>query len=126
MRGFHAPRGASPAVIDRSADKARLRELARKQAEQAERARLHLTKGGRRRLAELGPLADDSFRLFLDLLGHALTKREDRDGSIDVESADGTLRIVLEPVPGGERVTLATSQGEFHGRDHWITIEPAR
>lgn len=125
-RGFHAPRGASPAVIDRAAEKARLRELARQQAEQAERARRHLTDGGRRRLAELGPLKDDSFRLFLDLLGHALTKRHDPDGSIDVESADGTLRIVLDPVPGGELVTLVTDHGEFRGRDHWVSIEPAR
>ncbi len=125
-RGFHAPRGASPAVIDRAADKARLRELARQQAEQAERAREHLVRGGRRRLAEFGPLADDSFRLFLDLLGHALTKRKDREGPIDVESADGTLRIMLDPVPDGELVTLVTAHGEFHGRDHWITIEPTR
>lgn len=123
--GFHSPRGASPAVIDRAADKARLRQLAREQAAQAERARLHLVEGGRRRLADLGPLADDSFRLFLDLLGHALAKRADRHGSIDVESADGTLRIVLDPVPGGELVTLATAQGDFRGPDHWVSIQPA-
>lgn len=125
-RGFHTPRGASPAVIDRTAEKARLRELARQQAEQTERARRLLMEGGRRRLAELGPLGDDSFRLFLDLLGHALAKRPDHDGPIDVESADGTLRIVLEPVPGDQLATLVTDHGEFRGRDHWVAIEPAR
>lgn len=125
-RGFHAPRGASPAVIDRAADKARLREIAREQAAQIERARRRLLDGGRRRLAELGPLENDEFRLFLELLGHALTQRHDRDGPIDVESADGTLRIRLEPVPGGGLVTLATALGEFHGRDHWLSFQPVR
>ncbi len=123
-RGFHTPRGTSPAVIDRAAEKAHLRLLAREQAEQATRARRHLTEGGRRRLADLGPLEDDAFRLFLDLLGHALTQRRDQTGPIDIESADGTLRIRLDPVPDGPIVTLATAHGEFHGRDHWITIEP--
>lgn len=123
-KGFNAPRGTSPAVIDRAADKARLRELARHQAEQIDRARRHLIEGGRRRLADLGPLQDDSFRLFLDLLGHALSQRRDRAGPIDVESADGTLRIVLEPVAGSTIATLATAHGDFHGADHWITIKP--
>lgn len=124
-RGFHTPRGTSPAVIDRSAEKAHLRQLALAQAEQIARARRPLIEGGRHRLAELGPLDDDAFRLFLDLLGHALTQRRDRAGPLDVESADGTLRIRLDPVPGAPLVTLATAHGEFHGHDHWITIEPA-
>jgi uncharacterized protein (TIGR02677 family) len=121
--GRAAPRGAPSSTIDRSAEKARLRELAREQAAQVERARQHLVSGGRRRLAELGPLDDDAFRLFLDLLGHALTQRPDRTGPVDVESADGTLRIRLDPVPDGGQVRLVTSGGEFEGRDHWIEIE---
>lgn len=123
-RGFNTPRGASPAVIDRAAEKAHLRQIALDQAEQIVRARRHLIAGGRRRLAELGPLADDAFRLFLDLLSHALTQRRDQTGPIDVESADGTLRIRLDPIPAGPLVTLLTTHGEFHGQDHWISIEP--
>jgi uncharacterized protein (TIGR02677 family) len=123
-RGFNSPRGASPAVIDRASEKSRLRDYARAQAEQVARARQHLIAGGRRRLADLGPLEDDAFRLFLDLLGYALTRSPDRTGAINVESADGTLRIVLEPVTTGALATLSTEQGLFHGRDHWITIEP--
>ena len=126
QHGRTASRGPAPAVVDRSAEKTRLRELARAQALQIERARQHLIQSGRCRLAELGPLNDDSFRLFLELLSHALTQRPDRAGPIDVESADGTLRIRLEPVPAGGDATLATAGGSFRGPDHWITIEPAR
>jgi uncharacterized protein (TIGR02677 family) len=124
QHGRSATRGPAPSVIDRSAEKARLRELARAQVAQIERARQHLIDAGRCRLTELGPLNDDSFRLFLDILGHALTQRTDHSGPIKVESADGTLRISLDPVPGGGTATLATATGLFTGPDHWITIEP--
>ncbi len=125
QHGRLASRGPAPTVIDRSAEKNRLRKIARDQASQIERARQYLLDAGRCRLTDLGPLNDDSFRLFLDLLGHALTQRPDRSGPIDVESADGTLRICLEPVPAGGPAVLATSDGTFTGPDHWITIAPA-
>ena len=124
QQGQNARRGAPSATIDRSAEKARLRALAREQAEQIERARQKLISAGRRRLSELGPLNELEFRFFLELLGHVLTCRADRDGPIDVESADGTLHIRLDPIPGGGLVTLATDAGEFRGQDHWINIEP--
>ena len=125
QHGRSASRGPAPAVVDRSAEKARLRELARAQVQQIERARQHLIDAGRCRLNSLGPLDDESFRLFIDLLGHALTQRPDRSGPIDVESADGTLRIRLDPVPGGGEARLVTTDGAFIGPDHWITIEPS-
>ncbi|MGH7943664.1 MAG: TIGR02677 family protein [Opitutaceae bacterium] len=124
QHGRNASRGSASATIDRSADKARLRDLAREQAAQIERARQHLVVAGRCRLAALGPLDEPAFRLFLELLGHALTLRPDHDGSIDVESADGALHIRLDPVVDGDEVTLRTAAGDFRGRDHWITIEP--
>lgn len=123
QQGRTAARGPAPAVIDRTAEKAHLRDLARAQTAQIERARQLLLDAGRCRLAALGPLGDDSFRLFLDLLGHALTRRPDRAGPIHVESADGTLRIHLEPVPDAPPATLLTTHGAFTGPDHWITIE---
>lgn len=123
-QGHNASRGPTSATIDRSAEKARLRALAREQAAQIERARRHLIEGGRRRLSELGPLDEPAFRLFLELLGHALTLRPDREGRIDVESADGTLRVRLEPVADHSEIALRTMLGEFRGRDHWLTIEP--
>lgn len=125
QHGRNASRGPVHATIDRSADKARLHAIAREQAAQMELARQQLMAGGRRRLGSLGPLDEPAFRLFLELLGHALTLRPDRNGAIDVESIDGTLRVRLEPVADGEYVTLPTAFGDFRGRDHWIAIEPA-
>ncbi len=126
QHGRSARSGAPSATIDRTAEKARLRELAREQAQHIGRARRRLIESGRRRLSELGPLDEPAFRLFLELLGHALTHRSDRSGPIDVESADGTLRIRFDPVPDGEVVMLVTDDGTFHGRDHWIAIQPVR
>lgn len=126
QHGQNARRGAPTATIDRSAEKARLRELAREQAAQIERARRQLIGTGRRRLSELGPLDEPAFRFFLELLGHALTCRTEPDGPIDVESADGTLRIRLDPIPGSAPILLATEAGEFRGRDHWLTIDRAQ
>jgi uncharacterized protein (TIGR02677 family) len=126
--GQNAPRGTSHPVIDRSAEKQRLLEIAREQTAQIEQARLRLIHAGRVRLSELAPphtpLADHPFRLLLELLGHALSQRPDRAGPIDVESTDGTLRIPLEPLPAAT-ATLATHDGNFTGRDHWLTITHA-
>jgi len=99
--------------------------LAREQSAQIEQARRQLLGAGRRRLGELEPLDQHSFRLFLELLGQALTLRPNRSGPIDVESADGTLRIRLDPVAGEPAFTLHTADGDFRGIDHWVTIEAA-
>lgn len=122
--GRSAPRGAAPATVDRTVDKARLNAFAREQTEQLERARRHLLQGGRRRLAELGPLDTVEFRLFLELLAQALAERSSHHLPVTATSADGTLWITLEPVEGGTLVELMTTEGVFRGQDHWITIEP--
>ena len=75
LTGRHAAPGAAPVTIDRSAAKARLAELAREQSGQLERARTRLLHGGRRRLADMGPLDAAEFGLFLDMLGAALSRR---------------------------------------------------
>lgn len=126
QQGRHASRGPASSTIDRTAEKMRLRAIAREQAAQIEQARQHLIAAGRQRLSDLGPLDEQPFRLFLELLGHALTLRSDRGGAIDVESADGTLRVRLDPIEGSDDVALRTTLGEFRGRDHWIRIEPVR
>lgn len=122
--GRAAPRGAAPATVDRSADKARLSVIAREQADQLERARTHLLQGGRRRLAELGPLDPVEFRLFLELLAQALAARSSHALPVVAPSADGTLCITLEPIAGGVLVDLTTAEGVFRGHDHWVTVEP--
>lgn len=123
--GRAASRGAALATIDRSAEKAHLTHLAREQAAQLQRASDELLRGGRRRLAELGPLNPVEFRLFLELLAQALAARTAVDACSQAYSADGSLRILLEPMPGSELIAVPTTDGIFHGRDHWITIESA-
>jgi len=123
--GRHARSGAAPATIDRRADKARLAALAREQAGQLAAAREHLLRGGRRRLGELGPLDRLEFGLFLDLLSQALVRRRRTDEAVEAVSADGSLRLQLEPAPDLTWVEVPTADGVFRGYDHWITIEPA-
>jgi uncharacterized protein (TIGR02677 family) len=123
--GRTATRGAALATIDRSAEKAHLTLLARQQAAQLHRASDQLLHGGRRRLAELGPLDLFEFRLFLELLAQALAARTTMETRSHAYSADGSLRIVLEPMAGSVWVDVPTTDGIFRGRDHWITIESA-
>ncbi len=123
--GRHAARGAALPTVDRSREKARLEALADAEAHELGRAREHLLQRGRRRLGELGPLSRGEFRLFLELIGRALARRDPDGDLIEGWSIDGSLRIRLEPVPGGTWVALMTEDGEFLGRDHWVSIEPA-
>ncbi len=122
--GRHARSGAAPATIDRSAGKARLAAFARDQSAELQRARTLLLRGGRRRLAELGPLDRAQLGLFLDLLGQALSRRRDGE-SVEAASIDGSLRIRLDPIADGAWVSVPTTEGAFCGRDHWVSIEPA-
>jgi uncharacterized protein (TIGR02677 family) len=121
--GRHARGGAAPATIDRSREKAQLVALAREQAEQLEQARNRFLHHGRCRLGELGPLDEIELSLFLDLLGQALVRQRHAEDSVHAVSADGSLRIRLDPVPDGIWIEVPTSDGCFRGRDHWIAIE---
>lgn len=122
--GRHAMRGAAQPTIDRSRDKARLMALANEQALEFTRARERLIQRGRCRLGELGPLARGEFRFLLELLGRALARHALEDHTIEGLSADGSLRVRLEPVHPHGWVTLETEDGAFVGRDHWVSIEP--
>ncbi|MFZ5496002.1 MAG: TIGR02677 family protein [Verrucomicrobiota bacterium] len=120
--GRNSVRGPANRTIDRAQEKARLKALAREQAAQIEKARQWLLSAGRWRLGSVGELDERSFHLFLELLGHALAHRRDKHGRIEVDSGDGTLRVILEPIDGADQIALPTAHGNFRGRDHWITI----
>lgn len=124
--GRWTPRGGPRAVIDRSAEKAHLAELVRRETEQLIRARERLGRTGTLRLAELGPLDPAEFNLFLDLLGEALAHKTGEGARVEAFSSDGSLRICLEPVTGAPWTTLETVHGRFSGPDHRVTITPAR
>ena len=124
--GRWTARGGPRLVIDRSAEKAHLAELVRRETEQLIRARERLARAGKVRLAELGPLDPSEFDLFLDLLGEALARKTGDDARVEAFSSDGSLCICLEPVPGAPWTTLETVHGRFSGPDHTVTITSAR
>lgn len=111
--GPHRDPWAALATIDRSAEKAHLTLLARQQAAQLQRASDQLLRGGRRRLAELGPLDSFEFRLFLELPAQALAASTAMGTRSHAYSADGSLCIVLEPMAGAEWVDVPTTDGIF-------------
>lgn len=74
------------------------------------------------KLSELGELDSHAFRLFLGLLGEALGEQCGPDETIERVSADGTLRVRLEPLHDAPEAVVMTPDGAFSGRDHLIVV----
>jgi uncharacterized protein (TIGR02677 family) len=123
--GRYRRRGAPRQIIDRTAEKRILEEAARAEAGQILAAEERLAGKGRLRLSELGRLDSLEFQLFLDLLGEALSRKIRPDEAVEATSSDGSLRIALEPTADGAEAVIDTTDGEFRGRDHCITIRCA-
>jgi len=124
--GEAAPRGPLPRVRDRTEARARLaRELA-EESVQVEAARKRLATGQPTRLSDLGELDVHAFGLFLGLLGEALAEQAGPESTAERQTGDGLLHILLKPFPAGSHAEIETPHGVFAGRDHLITITPAR
>ena len=65
-----------------------------------------------------------AFRMFLDLLGELLVAQRDPDEPVECDSADGLLRIRLEPLDHDTQAYIQTALGTFSGRDHVLTVTP--
>ncbi|WAL70685.1 TIGR02677 family protein [Kitasatospora sp. YST-16] len=127
--GSYERRGRARAVLDRSEAKSYLAELARKQAEQTAAARARLATGGEVRLSDLGVLDRDAFRLFLLLLGDALSAWRPGTESVSTTTNDGTMEIRLTRLPGGGIAEIDTLDGVLWGPEHLVEIvdlAPAR
>jgi uncharacterized protein (TIGR02677 family) len=124
-RGSLAPRGAPPRVHDRSRERALLAEQMRQEHAQVQAARTRLVGRGAQRLSELGTLDRHEFRLFLSLLGEALAAQSHPEQPVERTTADGLLRVRLQPLGAGTRATIDTELGRFAGRDHAIAIGEA-
>jgi uncharacterized protein (TIGR02677 family) len=91
--------------------------------EQTDAARRRLATGRPVLLSELGPLDSAEFGLFLRLLGDALAAGPaGPDGAIRARTADGTMEIVLRPLPCARIAEIRTADGVMRGLDHEITI----
>lgn len=120
-RGQLAPRGV-PRVRDRTDERALLARQLEQENAQVEAARKRFATGKTRRLSELGSLDRHEFRLFLVLLAEALSAQGRPDDPVERTSADGLLRVRLEPLPPHTQARLDTELGRFSGRDHLITV----
>jgi uncharacterized protein (TIGR02677 family) len=123
-QGELTPRGAPPHVRDRDAERAMLAAHIVEERAQIDAARATLASGRPARLSDLAELDAHAFRLFLALLGEALVAQREPDETVECDSADGLLRICLEPLADGSQASIRTALGVFSGRDHLLTITP--
>lgn len=121
-RGQLAPRGAPPHVRDRTEERALLARQLEQENAQVEAARKRFANGKATRLSELGQLDRHEFRLFLALLAEALSAQGRPDDPVERTTADGLLRVRLEPLSPHTQARLDTELGRFSGRDHLITV----
>ncbi|UGQ11164.1 TIGR02677 family protein [Yinghuangia sp. ASG 101] len=120
--GSYERRGRGHAVRDRTEAKAYLAQLSRKQAEQTAAARARLDTGGEILLSRLGELDPEAFRLFLVLLGDALSAWRPGDDGVTATTNDGSMEIRLTRVPGAGRVEIPTADGVLAGPEHRVEI----
>ncbi|MER5640333.1 TIGR02677 family protein [Kitasatospora sp. NPDC002227] len=120
--GSYERRGRARAVQNRDEARAYLAELARKQAEQTAAARARLATRGEVRLSDLDELDRDAFRLFLLLLGDALSMWRPGTTSVSTTTNDGTMEIRLTRLPGGGLAEIDTLDGVLWGPEHLVEI----
>ncbi len=120
--GSYERRGRARAVRDRGEAKAYLAELARKQGEQTAAARARLATGGEVRLSDLDVLDPAAFRLFLQLLGDALSAWRPDTRTVTATTNDGTMAIRLTRLPGEEPAEIRTLDGVLRGPQHVVEI----
>lgn len=121
--GRYTHRGYQRRVTDRSAEREHLARQAAAEREQTDAARRRLATGAPARLSELGVLDSAEFALFLRLLGDALAAGPaGPDGAIRTRTADGTMEIVLRPLPAAGIAEIRTADGIMRGPDHEITV----
>lgn len=125
-RGRLPSTGGPLRVTDRSREKAWLAAQLAAEQEQLAAARAHLVAKGITRLSELGRLDRHTFALFLRLLGEALAALREPGQAIARRSSDGSLHLTLTPIAGAPIVVVATEDGDFAGRDHWIHVRDAQ
>jgi uncharacterized protein (TIGR02677 family) len=120
--GEAAARGPLPGVRDRHQERELLARHVAEEHRQVETARSRFLDGRPVRLSELGHLDTYAFRLFLNLLGEALTAQANPEETVERYTADGLLCVRLEPLGPETRARIQTDLGVFSGRDHVLTV----
>lgn len=120
--GSYERRGRPNRIVDRSAQRRHLAELAARQAAETAAARAALATAHPTRLADLGELEPGAFRLFLALLGDALAARVPGARVVETTTTDGTMLIRLTALDDGRIAQLRTPEGVLRGPDHLVDI----
>lgn len=120
--GSYERRGQPNRVVDRAEQRRVLAEQAAKETEQVAEARARLATPGPIRLSQLRKLDTRAFRLFLGLLGDALSARMPGDTEVRTTTSDGTMEVRMSVVHGGGAVRIETEDGVLHGPEHLIEI----
>lgn len=123
--GSYERRGKPTRVADRSVARQQLAEQAEQEAAQTAAARARLATDGPVLLSALaGPdgLDPKTFRLFLAVLGDALTARFPGESECSAVTADGTMKVRLKSADPGVTVRIPTEEGVLSGPEHVIEI----
>jgi uncharacterized protein (TIGR02677 family) len=120
--GTYERRGKPNRVQDRSQARRFLREQAELEAAETAAARARLCTDGPILLSELDMLDPRAFRLFLALLGDALSARRHGETEVKTVTSDGSMEVRLSLVAGGGEVRLETEDGVLTGPEHLIEI----
>ncbi|GIH29034.1 hypothetical protein Aph01nite_73440 [Acrocarpospora phusangensis] len=120
--GSYERRG-KPNKIRRRGDERRfLLQQAEQEAAETAVARARLCTDGPVRLSELDVLDPRLFRLFLGLLGDALSARLPGESEVKTVTADGSFEVRLSLVPDGGDVHIVTEDGVLTGPEHLVEI----
>lgn len=120
--GSYERRGQPNRVADRADQRRLLAEQADREAVETSAARRRLCTDGPVPLSGLGELDTRAFRLFLGLLGDAMSARLPGDTEVRTTTSDGTMEIRLSLVDGGGMVRLPTEDGVLCGPEHLVEI----
>jgi uncharacterized protein (TIGR02677 family) len=120
--GSYERRGRPNRVINRADARRLLVERAAAEAEQTAAAGARLAIGRPIRLGQLGELEPDAFRLFLSLLGEALSSRRPDEREMRITTGDGSMMVRMIPILQAPLVEVRTAAGVFRGPDHVIEI----
>ncbi|MDT0341861.1 TIGR02677 family protein [Streptomyces litchfieldiae] len=123
--GSYERRGQPNRVADRSAARRVLAEQAELEAVQTAAARSRLATDGPVPLSRLaGPdgLDPQAFRLFLTVLGDALSARGPGESESSATTGDGTMEVRLKLVAPDTVIRIPTADGVLSGPEHLLEI----
>jgi uncharacterized protein (TIGR02677 family) len=120
--GSYERRGKPSRVVDRSEQRRHLAELAATEAAALAEARAALATDRPIRLSDIATLDEEPFRLFLGLLGDALTALTPGRREVDTTTSDGSMAVRLTVLDQADEVAIHTPHGVFRGPDHLVHI----